>query len=106
MATAGLGVGLSVLFGLLAFVGMIAMCCRCKRLHREDLAIAQAEGDDDGELPVVPACLPASCVLELGSELSTKILSVFVGFGCIFCIFCLCFSCFYFLFFAEQISPS
>lgn len=49
IATAGLGIGLSVVFGFVAFIAMIAMCCRCKRLHREDLAIAQAEGDNDGE---------------------------------------------------------
>lgn len=48
VATAGLGIGLSVFFGLLAFLGMLGMCCRCKRLHRADLAIAQAEGDNDG----------------------------------------------------------
>lgn len=48
VASAGLGVGLSVAFGLVAFVSMLFMCCRCKRLHRADLAIAQAEGDNDG----------------------------------------------------------
>lgn len=48
IASAGLGVGLSLLFGLLAFVGMLGMCCRCKRLHRADLEIAQAEADNDG----------------------------------------------------------
>ncbi|CAM9568170.1 unnamed protein product, partial [Scytosiphon promiscuus] len=47
-ATAGLGVGLSAIFGFATFVSMIVMCCRCKRLHRADLAIAQAEGDNDG----------------------------------------------------------
>ncbi|CAM9938047.1 unnamed protein product, partial [Pylaiella littoralis] len=49
VASAGLGVGLSVAFGLVAFVSMLFMCCRCKRLHRADLAIAQAEGDNDGK---------------------------------------------------------
>lgn len=48
IATAGLGIGLSVVFGFVAFIAMLAMCCRCKRLHRADLAIAQAEGDNDG----------------------------------------------------------
>lgn len=48
IATAGFGIGLSVLFGFVAFVAMLGMCCRCKRLHRADLAIAQAEGDNDG----------------------------------------------------------
>ncbi|CAM9207574.1 unnamed protein product [Ectocarpus sp. 8 AP-2014] len=47
VATAGLGIGLSMFFGLLTFLGMLAMCCRCKRLHRADLAIAEAEGDND-----------------------------------------------------------
>lgn len=50
IATAGFGIGLSVAFGFVAFVLMLGMCCRCKRLHREDLAIAQAEGDNDGAL--------------------------------------------------------
>lgn len=49
VATAGLGVGLSLFFGLVTFISMIVMCCRCKRLHRADLAIAQAEGDNHGK---------------------------------------------------------
>lgn len=48
VATAGLGIGLSVVFGFVAFIAMIVMCCRCENLHRADLAIAQAEGDNDG----------------------------------------------------------
>lgn len=49
VATAGLGIGLSAVLGLVMFVAMCCMCCRCKRLHLADLAIAQAEGDNDGE---------------------------------------------------------
>lgn len=50
-ASVGLGVGLSILFGLLAFIGMLLMCARCKRLKKADFAIAQAEAENDGELP-------------------------------------------------------
>lgn len=54
LATAGLGIGLSVVFGTLAFISMLAMCCRCKRLHREDLAMAEAERNTGGQFEGTP----------------------------------------------------
>lgn len=46
MASAGLGVGIALLFGILAFVVLIFLCCRRRRLFRADLDIAKTEAID------------------------------------------------------------
>jgi hypothetical protein len=50
-ATAVLGLGVSVILGLLMFIGCIVCCCRCCRMRRRDLAVAEGSFAGDKAFP-------------------------------------------------------